>query len=493
MARTSSLSFSPFSISTVPFRGFQANTWAAYSGTANLFFTNVVVDGDDNIFAIASANNFKNYITMKISPTGSVLWSTISATTNATTNVYPVGIAFQNTFISETGLHEARTANTIAVGTNYIMNTAGRGSFQVDTYRGSNGQANAIAFPAYTANGSSGQQIARLGGRWDYPFHAKSASVLQYGFNGGLYLAGYVDVSSSTTAGYPAGVLIKYEGAFPWQRGLGGYISTQISTAGLLDARALWPSPTGNVYVGVQRSTSEDMVTNNTNTTPWGILLWCYNSSGTLQFQRSYRSSATGTSNSLYSVTSLTGFGANVFMGGMIAANNTNTTRTPYVISTHANGAVRWSVRHSAGFYVTDMHASSDGFVYYIGNWSSGGQIVGRMHQTNGSINWARVFTPAFDNGRRVAIFERNGKLYVTMGKYLLKLNANGADIPIGTISAPSSPSITIATQTITTTNLPLTTTTTSYTNTAAVLSEDMRRSAPIVNLNITSSRTKLS
>jgi len=216
--------------------------------------------------------------------------------------------------------------------------------------------------------------------------------------NGDVYVAG---VTNSQGAGSTDALIAKYDssGTIQWQRSLGGSSSDRASSIAV--------DSSNNVYV-VGQTASQGAGSND-------VLIAKYNSSGTIQWQRSLGGSSSDT-----------GYGITVNSSGDVYVAATSASQGAggsdiLVAKYNTSGTIQW--QRSLGGTVQDegrgIAIDSSDNVYVIGYSSSSGtagdrDIVIAKYNSSGAIQWQRFLGGSqSDTGLGIAV-DSKGNVYVT-------------------------------------------------------------------------------
>ena len=211
-----------------------------------------------------------------------------------------------------------------------------------------------------------------------------------------VYIAG---VTSSQGAGGDDALIVKYDtsGAIQWQRSLGG--------SGSDYANAVAVDSSGNVYVAGSTTSQGAGVAD--------VLITKYNTSGTIQWQRSLGGAGSDIGRSIAVDSS-----GNVYVAGQTASQGAGS--NDFLITKYnTSGTIQW--QRSLGGASNDtgqgIAVDSSGYVYVTGQNTSQGagniDFLIAKYNTSGTIQWQRSLGGASnDNGQGIAV-DSSGNVYI--------------------------------------------------------------------------------
>jgi uncharacterized delta-60 repeat protein len=266
---------------------------------------------------------------------------------------------------------EATASGTLADGSKVIVNTDGTVS-------------------AVTQVGSG--WIASLGGSdTDLAFGVAVDS------SGNVYVSGY---TGSSGAGANDILIAKHNssGTIQWQRTLGSNKGEE--------AFGIAVDSSDNVYVGG--------ITQNTTGGQWDILIVKYNSSGTIQWQRTLGGTGFDFRGEIATDSS-----GNVYVFGL--TESTGAGNSDFLIAKYnSSGTIQWqrTLGGSGNDYGRGMTVDSSGNVYVVGNTGSSGaggfDMLIAKYNTSGAIQWQRTLgDTGGDEGEGIAV-DSSGNVYVS-------------------------------------------------------------------------------
>lgn len=301
--------------------------------------------------------------------------------------------------------------------TNWMATLSGSGS---DVFTGVAVYADAIYAAGYTNSGSADVEcfLAKFstGGALQW-----QKSLVVTGTNSwsgvaadanGCYTAGYYTVSTLSRP-----LLAKYDsgGTLQWQRQLFGAEADQLYCIGI--------DPSSNVYIGGFLA-SEVAAT--------GGLIAKYNSSGTLQWQRSLGGTSAST-------TDVTARGCTVDASGNLYivgdSNSQTTTSFAFIAKYNTSGTLQW--QRSLGTTSSQMQLSevvlnsAETAVYVTGiDQSTGGagsyDVLVAKFDTAGSLTWQRRIGAATNDLVTGLAIDSSENIYVAADTNLVKYNSSG-------------------------------------------------------------------
>jgi uncharacterized delta-60 repeat protein len=230
---------------------------------------------------------------------------------------------------------------------------------------------------------------------------------------GNVYVLGHV---STSTSGYEDMLVAKYNssGTLEWQRRLGG--------SGQEFGYSIAVDSSENIFVVGSSSTS--VPSSNT-----AGLIAKYNSSGTLQWQR-YLSGTGAAWAEFYGVT-LDSAG-NVYATGFVRNAGV---KNALIAKYNTSGTLQWqrtladSTNATSGF---KLAVDSSDNIYMIGYFTFGGDIVFMAkYNSSGAIQWQRTLTfttnSIINNGGSAIAVSPSGTMYISATNAMAKLPGTGA------------------------------------------------------------------
>ena len=399
MARTSSLQFSPFAAVSAPVYivSFSANTWVAKTANSLYTFADMAVSGTDgSVYATGFVEEGgvgrKKMFMMKMDTNSVVQWA---YTTTATAN---------NLFFYPTGLSVSPDGALVCCG--YVVSNTTSVASSTGGY-----------FTLHSANGALAQSTpVRIRGTstsFQYQLGEVGAVTGVSTFFGSI--AKHTIEIANTTRAYAFGWSVSPNGynqgtisAFNPTSNSFVYSTTQggaLTPAQNYRLAGGWVHSNGNVYVALDSQNSG---------TSRGAQIWSYNSGGTPSFQRTFIRTGANLINSAVIPLSISGNGANVFVGGAMSSNNTRTlsqdSNGTIWSAQSSNGEVKWVVRYEGMDAMQSLSAGPDDYLYYLDAYS----VFGRVHVANGAINWGNrrlIHAGRVNNGQKIVY--KNGKLYI--------------------------------------------------------------------------------
>lgn len=420
MARTSSLQFSPFAAVSAPLYivSFSANTWVAKTANSLYTFADMAVsDTDGSVYATGFIEeggvSRKKMFMLKMDANSVVQWA---YTTTATAN---------NLFFYPTGLSVSPDGSRVCCG--YVVSNTSTTASSTGGY-----------FTLHSANGALAQST---------PVRIRGTSVsfqYQLGEVGpvsgittlyGSSIAKDTIAIANTTRAYAFGFSVSPSGynqgtisAFDPASNSFVYSTTQggaLSPAQNYRSAGGWVHSNGNVYVAIDSQNSG---------TSRGAQIWSYNSGGTLSFQRTFIRTGATVINCAVLPMSISGQGANVFVGGAMSSNNTRTlfqdSNGTIWSAQSSNGEVKWVVRYEGTDGMQSLSAGTDNYLYYLDLYT----VFGRVHVANGAIDWGSrklMHIGRSNNGQKIVY--KNGKLYICTDSLIIATAPDGSELPIGT------------------------------------------------------------
>ncbi len=317
-----------------------------------------------------------------------------------------------------------------------------------------------VIITKYNTSGTIQWQRSLGGATGDYGYGIAVDS------SGNVYIAGH---TASQGAGGNDVLIAKYDtsGAIQWQRSLGkGTGDTGYGIA--VDA-------SGNVYV--------TGYTDPSTAGNYDVLIAKYNTSGTIQWQRRLGNSTSTEFGRGIAVDS----SGNVYVtGDVISTDGTN--REALITKYNTSGTIQWqrSLGGATGDYGYGIAVDSSGNVYIAGYTASqgagGNDVLIAKYNTSGTIQWQRSLGGSgTDRGQAIAV-DSSGNVYVT--GYTASQGAGGNDVLITKLPASggltgtygsltyAATTLTDAARTLTAGTPTLTSTTTTLTDAATTLTD---------------------
>lgn len=481
MARAVSVGLSPFAVAAAPPFPFSATTWASrlisVGGYTDADIYNVFVQPDDGIYLLGTVNAGQRFFVMKTSDTATPLWAQVSGVTNVSSSGNLATVAFT----TPAGLAIGGTSNSALFVAYDIANTSSSSAnayAHIKSYHTANG---AVRDEGLVLTGNTITSSTRFRTR-DTIFTSTWASAISsntttvYGFMSSNF-------PLSTSGGVHGAVMMQLDSGpdnILLQRVAGGAASP---TGNFVTTTTGWVAPNGAAY---HTLTNTDIALALGPAASKGPKIWSYTSAGNVTYQKTYIRVGTGTTNTPYYSSCITGRSSNLASGGIMATTDANTTQQAYVMLTTAStGAVLWAKQYVAlgsGNCIADLVMPGDNYIYF----STKDGHIGRLFEANGDIQWTKRVIGA----KEIAV--SNGFLYVVAGGAFLKILADGSDLPIGNTVVGTSGNVRVlAVSNTTTTSLTFTVQDTSLLSSVPAMGTLLRPN-PVANSLATNGRLRL-
>ena len=249
-----------------------------------------------------------------------------------------------------------------------------------------------------TAGAAGGETywIATLGGT-----SSDNGEAVAVDSSGNVYVAGYGD---SATTSYNDGFVVKYDssGSLQWQRYLGGGFETNT----IFESIALDSS--NNVYVAGY--------TNQQGAGSWDVLVAKYNSSGTIQWQRTLGGTSIDQSFGGIAVDS----SGNAYVIGYTMSTGAGD-RDFLIVKYNTSGTIQWQRTLGDSFLQVGnaVAVDSSGNVYVTGSNAIGNfpsyqlRVLVAKYNTSGTIQWQKVLYGSSDEAGKGIALDSSGNIYI--------------------------------------------------------------------------------